>query len=196
MAQNYKTNTPKLYLEIQKCIKLLALAVSKYIKRSRFNMKNKQEKTVPDSIIEQVHQIRPEHLNGAGRLFGGKLMEWIDEIAGLVCIRHSQKNVVTASVDNLRFIRGAYQNDLVVLIGKMTFTGKTSMEVRVDTYVESLNGIRKPINRAYLTLVAVNSDGKPVEVPKLIVRTEQEKAEWDAGIKRREIRQKRRQEGF
>ena len=159
-------------------------------------MKNKHEKTVPDSIIEQVHQIRPEHLNGAGRLFGGKLMEWIDEIAGLVCIRHSQTNVVTASVDNLRFIRGAYQNELVVLIGKLTFAGKTSMEVRVDTYVESLNGIRKPINRAYLTLVAVNSDGKPVEIPKLVIKTEQEKAEWDAGIKRREIRQQRRQEGF
>ena len=96
----------------------------------------------------------------------------------------------------MRFIRGAYQNELVVLIGKLTFAGKTSMEVRVDTYVESLNGIRKPINRAYLTLVAVNSDGKPVEIPKLVIKTEQEKAEWDAGIKRREIRQQRRQEGF
>ena len=52
------------------------------------------------------------------------------------------------------------------------------------------------LNRAYLTLVAVNSDGKPVEIPKLVIKTEQEKAEWDAGIKRREIRQQRRQEGF
>ena len=47
-------------------------------------MERKQEKTVAESTIEQIYQVRPEHLNGAGRLFGGKLMEWIDELAGLV----------------------------------------------------------------------------------------------------------------
>ena len=106
------------------------------------------EKKVEESRIEQVYQVRPEHLNGAGRLFGGKLMEWIDELAGLVGIRHAQQDVITASVDNLRFIRGAYLKDLIVLVGRVTFVGKTSMEVRVDTYVESLDGTRKPINRA------------------------------------------------
>lgn len=123
-------------------------------------------------------------------------MEWIDEIAGLVAIRHSQCNVITASADNLKFIRGAFQNDLIVLIGKLTYVGTTSMEVRVDTYVESLDGIRRPINRAYLTLVAVDANGTPQEVPKLIVETESEKAEWEAGKKRREIRSQRSKEGF
>ena len=64
------------------------------------------KKRAIESRVEQVYQIRPEHLNGAGRLFGGRLMEWIDEVAGLVGIRHSQCNVITASVDNLKFIRG------------------------------------------------------------------------------------------
>ena len=73
------------------------------------------KKRAIESRVEQVYQIRPEHLNGAGRLFGGRLMEWIDEVAGLVGIRHSQCNVITASVDNLKFIRGGFQNDLVVL---------------------------------------------------------------------------------
>lgn len=154
------------------------------------------EKKVSESRIEQVYQVRPEHLNGAGRLFGGKLMEWIDELAGLVGIRHAQRDVITASVDNLRFIQGAYLKDLVVLIGRVTFVGTTSMEVRVDTYIESMDGIRKPINRAYLTLVAIDEEGKPTEVPKLIVETESEKAEWEAGIKRREMRRQRRTEGF
>lgn len=154
------------------------------------------EKTVSESMIEQIYQIRPEYLNGAGRLFGGRLMEWIDELAGFVAIRHAQRNVITASVDNLKFIRGAYLGDLIVLIGRVTFVGKTSMEVRVDTYVESMDGIRKPINRAYLTLVAIDADGKPVEVPGLIVQTESEKAEWEAGMKRREMRKQRRMEGF
>ena len=70
------------------------------------------------------------------------------------------------------------------------------MEVRVDTYVESLDGIRRPINRAYLTLVAVDANGKPQEVPKLILETESEKAEWEAGKKRMEIRNQRSKEGF
>lgn len=159
-------------------------------------MAHRSRKNVSESIVEQVYQIRPEHLNGAGRLFGGRLMEWIDEVAGLAGIRHAQANVITASVDNLKFIRGAYQNDLVVLIGRLTFVGNTSMEVRVDTYVESLDGIRKPINRAYLTLVAVDGDGNPVRVPELIIESESEKAEWEAGIKRREMRKQRKEEGF
>lgn len=154
------------------------------------------EKRVSESRIEQVYQVRPEHLNGAGRLFGGQLMAWIDELAGLVGIRHAQRDVITASVDNLKFIRGAYLKDLLVLIGRVTFVGRTSLEVRVDTYIESIDGIRKPINRAYLTLVAVDRDGNPVEVPGLVIETEAEKAEWEAGIKRREMRKLRREEGF
>lgn len=154
------------------------------------------EKRISDSMIEQVYQVRPEHLNGAGRLFGGRLMEWIDEAAGLVAIRHSQCNVITASVDNLRFIRGAYQNDLLVLTGKLTYVGNTSMEVRVDTYVEALDGIRRPINRAYLTLVAVDQNGTPQKVPPVWPETESEKAEWEAGKKRRELRIQRKKEGF
>lgn len=154
------------------------------------------EKAVSEFRIEQVYQVRPEHLNGAGRLFGGKLMEWIDELAGLVGIRHAQQDVITASIDNLKFIRGAYLKDIIVLIGRVTFVGRTSMEVRVDTYIESIEGIRKPINRAYLTLVAIDAQGNPVEVPGLILETEAQKAEWEAGIRRREMRRQRREEGF
>ena len=155
-----------------------------------------QPKHVSDTMIEQVYQVRPEHLNGSGRLFGGRLMEWIDEVAGLVAMRHAQSNVITASVDNLKFIRGVYQGDLLVLIGKMTYVGDTSMEVRVDTYVETLDGMRRPVNRAYLVQVAVDQKDKPVRVPGLIVETESEKAEWEAGIRRRAMRKQRKEEGF
>ena len=118
------------------------------------------QKRVEDSQVEQIFLVHPEHLNGAGRLFGGQIMSWIDEVAALVGLRHSQSSIVTASVDNLEFMEGAYLNDLVVLIGRLTYVGKTSMEVRVDTYVESVeDGMRRPINRAYLTLVAVDKDG-------------------------------------
>lgn len=153
-------------------------------------------KKISDSMIEHIYQVRPEHLNAAGRLFGGKLMEWIDEIAGLVGMRHSGGNITTASVDNLRFIRGAFQNDLVVLLARVTYVGNTSMEVRVDTYIEDFGGTRKPINRAYLTLVAVDDEGRPRKVPPILLETESEKAEWSAAEKRKELRIQRKKEGF
>lgn len=152
--------------------------------------------TVSDSMVEQVYQVRPQHLNGASRLFGGQLMAWIDEVAGLVAIRHSKGEVVTASVDNLRFIRGAKQHDLIVLIGRITYVGTTSMEVRVDTYIEDFEGIRRPINRAYLTEVAIHEDGSPRKVPGLTIQNESERAEWLAGERRKQLRTKRRKEGF
>ena len=125
-----------------------------------------------------------------------RLMGWIDEVAGLVGIRHSQCNVITASVDNLKFIRGVFQNDLVVLVGTLTWVGSTSMEVRVDTYVEKLNGTRYPVNRAYLTLVAVDETGKPTKVPGLLIESIGQQAEWEAGQKRKELRIQRNKEGF
>ena len=156
----------------------------------------RESRRASDSMIEHIYQVRPEYLNAAGRLFGGKLMEWIDEIAGLVGMRHSNGNIITASVDNLRFIRGAYQNDLIVLTARVTYVGNSSMEVRVDTYVEDFYGVRKPINRAYLTLIAVDSKGVPRQVPLLSLETEGEKAEWEAAEKRRKLRIQRKKEGF
>ena len=94
-----------------------------------------KSKKVADSVVETVHIVRPNHLNSAGRLFGGILMQWIDEVAGLVGKRHTHCNVITASVDNLRFLKGAYQKDVIVIIGKITYVCNTSMEVKVDTYV-------------------------------------------------------------
>ena len=96
---------------------------------------NTEAKRIEDSMVETVHIVRPNHLNGANRLFGGILMQWLDEVAGIVAKRHSMTNVITASIDNLRFLKGAYQNEMVVIIGKLNWVGTSSMEVRVDTYV-------------------------------------------------------------
>lgn len=155
-----------------------------------------EERRVADSRVETVHMVRPNHLNAAGRLFGGILMQWLDDVAGLVAKRHTRGNIITASVDNLRFIQGAYQKDVIVIIGKVTYVGNTSMEVRVDTYVENMDGMRRPINRAYFTMVALDDNDKPKRVPRLILEGEEERAEWEAAEKRREMRIKRKEEGF
>ena len=105
-------------------------------------------------------------------------------------------NVITASVDNLRFIHGAYNGEMVVIVGKVTYVGNTSMEVRVDTYVEDREGMRRPINRAYFTMVALDENDKPCAVPRLILEGEEEKAEWEAAKRRRVMRKMRKEEGF
>ena len=149
-------------------------------------------KTVDDSRVETVHIVRPNHLNGANRLFGGILMQWIDEVAGIVAKRHSMSNVTTASVDNLTFLHGAYQNDMIVIKGKVTWVGTSSMEVCVDTYVETLAGERDRINNAHFMMVALDENNNPVPVPKLILQTEEERLAWEHGEERRRIRNQRK----
>ena len=142
---------------------------------------NVEAKTVDQARTEVVHRVRPTHLNGANRLFGGILMQWIDEVAGIVAKRHSGCNVTTASVDNLTFLSGAYQNDMVVIKGKITWVGTSSMEVCVDTYVENLSGERAHINCAQFMMVALDKDDKPVKVPRLTLQTEEEHRAWVDG---------------
>lgn len=156
----------------------------------------RKQKHVEDSRTENTYLIMPKHINGYGRLFGGILLQWIDEVAGIVAHRHAGSIVTTACVDNLNFKAGAYLGDTVVLIGRMTYVGKTSMEVRVDTYAEDADGTRRMINRAYEVLVALDKNDKKIEVPGLIVETEAQRAEWIGGEKRYELRKQRRKEGF
>ncbi len=155
-----------------------------------------EPKRVSDSLTEQVQIIMPSHSNGADRLFGGQLVEWIDIVASVVARRHSGCNVTTAAIDNLLFKAGAYVNNTLVLIGRMTYVGKTSMEIRVDTYVEDLDGMRQVVNRAYLVMVAIDDFGHPTEVPGLLIESESERAEWESGVKRRSLRSERRKEGY
>ena len=153
-------------------------------------------KTVSASMTEQQYLVRPTHINHYGRLFGGQLLKWIDELAGIVAIRHSGATVTTAAIDNLRFEAPAYEGDFIVLQGSVTYVGFSSMEIRVDTYIETIDGSRQLINRAYIDMVAINSEGKPVEVPGLILETEEQRTENEAAAKRKELRKQRRQEGF
>ena len=154
------------------------------------------EKYVRDSYTEHVQILSQSSLNGYKRLFGGRLMEWIDVVAGVVARRHSNRNVTTAAVDNLRFEGPAYGNETIVLCGYITYTGRTSMEVCVRTYVEELNGHKRLINVAYLVMVALDENEKPTPVPGILPETLEEKLEYEAGIKRNALRKQRREEQF
>lgn len=156
-----------------------------------------KKKSVEDSKTEQFRLLKYEDINGVNRLFGGKLMAWIDEVAGVTARRHCEMQVTTACIDNLQFKEPAFLGDMVVIIGRMTYIGRSSMEVRVDSYIEDIHGIRRPINRAYVMMVALDENEHPKAVGfGLELKTETERIEWESGRKRAELRKERRKEGF
>ena len=141
-------------------------------------------KTVDQSRTCHVQVLTQGSINGYNRLFGGKLMEWIDIVAAVVARRHSGKNVTTALVDTLEFKGAAHPNDTVVLDGYITFVGKTSMEVCVKTYVEELSGEKNLINTAYLVMVALDENEKPTPVPPLKLISDEDEYEHIMAEKR------------
>ena len=154
-------------------------------------MNDRPIKTVSESKTEQVHRVTPKSLNSMGRLFGGELLGWIDEVAGIVAMRHSGRTAVTASIEHMDFKSGAKNGDMIYICGRLVYVGNTSMQVRIDSYVESMeDGMRRMINTAYFVMVALDDDGKPVQVPGLRVKTLNEQAEWEAGEERQEHRKK------
>lgn len=149
------------------------------------------EKRVSDSRTEHVQILTLADLNGYKRLFGGQLMKWIDIVAAVTARRHCQKNVTTVMVDTLHFKEPAHRNDLIVLIGEVTYVGKTSMEIRVHSYVEDMRGKRRLINTAYFIMVALDEKENPTIVPGLILETDEQRREWEMGEKRYNLRKMR-----
>ncbi len=161
------------------------------------SIENRPLKTIDSSRTEQIHLLRYEDINGENRLFGGKLVSWIDEVAGVVAKRHAGIKVTTASIDNLQFKQPAHLDDLIVIIGHLTYVGNTSMEVRVDTYLENSNGQRQPINRAFITLVALDASGMPCRIPYgITIETTAQQGDYESALKRIELRKMRQKEGY
>ena len=141
-------------------------------------------------ITTSVQIVLPQHCNGYAkpRLFGGQIMAWIDIIAAVAARRFTHSAVTTVCVDNLNFIAAAYLNDTIVQEAWVTWTGRTSLEVRVDSFVEQLGGERALVNRAYAVFVALNDQDQPMPVPVFTPETDEEKAEYQAALERRRIR--------
>lgn len=147
-------------------------------------------------VTNAVHIVMPEDCNGYAkpRLFGGKLMAWIDIIGAVAARRYAGANVTTVCVDHLTFLEAAYLNDTVVQEARVTWSGTTSLEVRVDSFVERLDGTKELINRAYMVFVALNDEDKPIPVPKYTPETLEEQYEFSAALNRKDIRRQERAE--
>ncbi|MHA2069014.1 MAG: acyl-CoA thioesterase [Candidatus Thorarchaeota archaeon] len=151
------------------------------------------EKKVKDSSVIMGQLMSPQDANLSGNVHGGVIMRLIDSTAGVVATRHAQTNIVTASVDRLDFHHPVYVGDLVTLTASLNLVGRTSMEVGVHVEAENLRTreIRHTAS-AYLTLVALDKDGKPTTIPLLILETEDERRRNHEAQIRREARLRER----
>jgi len=150
---------------------------------------------VSDSACEMPQLVLPQHANVHGTVLGGMVMHWVDLAAALVANRHSRRPVVTAAFDEMAFLAPIHVGELALCKARLTFVDRSSMEIRVDVQSEDLlTGERKTTGTAFVTFVALDPVTKrPTPVPKLLLETDEERAEHARALERRRLRLERRQ---
>jgi acyl-CoA hydrolase len=151
--------------------------------------KSRPGKLVTDSQHETSEIMMPQHANNLGHVFGGVILSMMDRTAAVAAIRHARGSCVTVSVDRVDFREPIHLGDLVIMKASVNFTGRTSMEVGVRVECENLiDGVRRHTNSCYLTFVAVDRNGRPVDVPAVIPQSDNEKRRYAAAEARRRRR--------
>ncbi len=146
-------------------------------------------KPVSASQVVMTQLVLPSHTNALDTIFGGVVMSWIDICAAIAAQRHSNREVVTASIDELTFVAPVRKGWVVNLRASVNFVSRTSMEVGVRVEAENpKTGEVFHTASAYTTFVAIGSDGKPCPVPNLILDNETEKRRSLEAFHRRDIR--------
>lgn len=146
-------------------------------------------RTVRASQHETSEIMMPQHANVLGHVFGGVILSMMDRTAAVAAIRHARGNCVTVSVDRVDFREPIHVGDLVIMKASVNYAGRTSMEVGVRVDAENMvTGVRRHTNSCYVTFVAIDRNGRPVEVPQVIPETETERRRFAAAIERRRRR--------
>ena len=136
----------------------------------------------------------PTDANLMGSVFGGQILSEIDRVAFIAAVRHARAPCVTASFDRVDFIQPVHVGEVVDFDAQITFVGRSSMEVWVTVHAEELaGGSPRLVGEAYVTMVAVDTGGRPVPVPPLSLRTDEERRRFEEGRRRMEERQRTRQ---
>ena len=151
-------------------------------------------KPVSESRHETSELMMPQDANNLGHVFGGVVLAMMDKVAAIAAFRHCRTNVVTASIDRVDFREPVHVGDLVVMKASVNFAGRTSMEVGVRVEAEDLlSGARRHTNSCYLTFVAIDRNGRPIEVPALRPETDEEQRRHAAAGERRRRRLEERE---
>lgn len=149
----------------------------------------KKKKYPRESFVSMTELVLPNDTNTLNNLMGGRLMHWMDIVSAIAAQRHSNRIVVTASVDNISFRHPIRLGNVVTLKARVTRAFNSSMEVRIDVDAEDVPANRKTeSNSAYFTFVAVDQSGSPIDVPDIEPETEEDKAMYDGALRRRQLR--------
>lgn len=151
-----------------------------------------EPRTVRDSSTVVSQLMLPVDANPTGNVHGGTIMKLVDEVGGVVAMRHSRQRVVTARIDEMSFLHPVYVGDLVTSKASVNGVGRTSMEVGVRVEAENLRtGKVVHTSSAHLVYVALDPEGRPAPVPELIGETEVEQRRMAAAKERRERRRRK-----
>lgn len=146
------------------------------------------------SATEMVQIVFPSDTNPRGTIFGGRVVQWVDQVAAIAAQRHCRQVVVTVSMDALEFIAPLHLGEYAVLQAVVNRSWRSSMEIGVRVEAEApLSGERRLCAEAFLTFVAVDAANRPVPVPQLAPETPAEQARYAAAEARRQARLARRQ---
>ncbi len=149
--------------------------------------------SVASSRASVVRLMVPTDANFTGNVFGGQILSEVDRVAYITATRHARSNCVTASFDRVDFIQPVHVGEVVDFDAELTYVGHSSMEVWVTVRAEALaGGAPRLVGEAYVTMVAVDSVGRPVPVPPLALASEQEKERFAEGQRRMEARRRTR----
>ncbi|MCR5890070.1 acyl-CoA thioesterase [Hymenobacter sp. J193] len=149
----------------------------------------RKQKPVKDSFVRMTELVLPNDTNTLNNLMGGRMMHLMDVAAAISAQRHSNRIVVTASVDNVSFREGIKLGNVVTLEAQVTRSFSSSMEVHIDVWAEDIpNGTRFKSNEAFFTFVAVDQAGRPIDVPEAVAETEEEIRLYDGALRRRQLR--------
>ena len=142
-----------------------------------------------ESKTEMSQLMMPQHANLAGTVFGGTILSIADSVAYVCASRHAGPNCVTVSVDRVEFHEPIHIGELVRCLASVNYVGRTSMEIGIKIIAEDLKtGAKRHTNSCYFTMVCLDKQGKPAEVPRLILETEEEKRRFHAAEQRRQNR--------
>ena len=150
---------------------------------------------VTDSAFTLSQFMQPEHSNSQGRVHGGVVLKLCDECGGIVAARHSRRPVVTVTVDSVTFHRPIALGSLLLIHGRITYVGTTSIEVELRVEAENLlTGEITHTNSAYFVYVALDDERKPTPVPTLELQTDDERRRFEQGRARQAARLARAKE--
>jgi acyl-CoA hydrolase len=136
-----------------------------------------------------TEMVLPNDTNTLNNLMGGRLLHWMDICAAIAAQKHSNRIVVTASVDNVSFSEPIKLGNIVTMRAKVTRGFNSSMEVYIEVWAEDIPaGRRVSTNRAFYTFVAVDQNGRPIEVPELVPETDEELELYASALRRRQLR--------